>query len=200
MTRGTTRRLQRSDLAKFRDHLLRLDPETRHNRFNGTVSERFLQSYAERALASDGAAFGYLVGGEIRGTAELRPFGVRQGEAAFTVEGAFRRRGIGLSLFRRVTLAARNLGLAMLHTRCMAQNRAMQALARKAGARLVHDPDGKAALLEVERMTPFSLLQEVFETGLDLALALTANGSTVSPSFLPLAKRPAYQAAAARAP
>jgi GNAT superfamily N-acetyltransferase len=176
--------------------LLRLDPETRHNRFAGTVSERFLHTYAERALAAEGATFGYVVDGQIRATAELRPFGDRQGEAAFTVEGSYRRRGIGIRLFRRVALAARNLGLAMLHTRCLAQNRAMQALARKAGARLIHDPDGKAALLEVERMTPFSLMQEAFETGLDLALTFTANGPPGPGGLWSIAKRPAYLQAA----
>ena len=40
------RRLWRSDLPAFREHLLRLDEISRHMRFGGGVSDAFIAQYA----------------------------------------------------------------------------------------------------------------------------------------------------------
>ena len=120
LRKGSIRRLWRSDLTAYRDHLLRLDPRTRRDRFSGAVSDTFLERYAEGAFSEDRIMLAYVVGEEVRGVAELCPFAppyVDEGEAAFSVEEPYRLRGIGTALFRRLLLIARNRGIRTLHVR-----------------------------------------------------------------------------------
>ena len=42
---------QQEELPLLRDHLLRLDAESRHNRFNGFLDDSFIESYAARCKA-----------------------------------------------------------------------------------------------------------------------------------------------------
>ena len=111
------RRLWPSDMEAFRDHLLRLDPLSRHERFGGGMSDDFLVHYAEQCFGQGDLVYGAFVDGHMCGAAELRsnhaiwseqaPFGRHiHAEAAFSVEEGYRRRGIGEKLFRRIQRAA----------------------------------------------------------------------------------------------
>ena len=46
--KGSIRRLWPTEADKFRDHLLRLDPESRRMRFAHCVSNAFVEDYASR--------------------------------------------------------------------------------------------------------------------------------------------------------
>src|ERR1700712_5146411 len=98
------RRLYRPDLPLFRDHLVRLDADTRYNRFGLHVSDEYLGNYAELCFAPGSITYGYFEDGLIRGASELRMFASKEqayqkdAEAAFSVEKPWRRRGIGADL------------------------------------------------------------------------------------------------------
>jgi hypothetical protein len=62
---GTARKLWPTEADKFRDHLLRLDKESRRMRFAHSVSDSFIEDYASRM-----AEFGSVVYG--RGAAASR--------------------------------------------------------------------------------------------------------------------------------
>jgi GNAT superfamily N-acetyltransferase len=134
---------QREELPLLRDHLLRLDSESRHDRFNGFLDDAFIDGYAARC-ADDGTVItGYFEDGMIRGAAELHapqsPDSQSSDalpEIAFSVERDVRRRGVGTSLFRRVIEQARAKGYKGLRITAGADNHAMRALARKFGAHL----------------------------------------------------------------
>ena len=86
---GMIRKLWIGETAKYRDHLLRLDPVSRHSRFGGGVSDDFIRDYVDLSLSLDAVVHGFFVNGSIRGAAELRPLGPpfrRQAEAAISVE------------------------------------------------------------------------------------------------------------------
>ena len=68
------RRLYKPDLAMFHDHLIRLDPQTRYNRFGLQVSDAYLAQYAELSFQPGGITYGYFEDGVMRGAAELRIF------------------------------------------------------------------------------------------------------------------------------
>jgi RimJ/RimL family protein N-acetyltransferase len=173
--RGSIRRLWRSDLDAYRDHLLRLDLQTRRDRFSGAVSDAFLERYAERAFSEDRIMLAYVVGEEVRGVAELCPFAppyADEGEAAFSVETPYRLRGIGTSLFRRLILIARNRGIRTLHVRCLPHNRAMQKLARRHGARLLFESDETLGQVDAGPPTAMSVLQEWAEMSFELTTAV----------------------------
>ena len=131
---------QNEELPLLRDHLLRLDPESRHDRFNGFLDDRFIERYAEKC-ANDGTVIvAYMENGMVRGAAELHPPDESSDdlpEIAFSVEACVRRRGVGSVLFRRLISEARWKGYRRLRVTTGAQNHAMRALASKFGAHLV---------------------------------------------------------------
>jgi RimJ/RimL family protein N-acetyltransferase len=181
--RRSIRLLWRADLDDYREHLLRLDPQTRRDRFSGAVADAFLERYAEQAFREDRITLAYVVGGEVRGVAELCPFAhpyCDEGEAAFSVETPYRLRGIGTALFRRLILLARNRGIRKLHVRCLPHNRAMQVLARRHGARLVFEHEEAHGKVDAGLATPLSVFQEWAEMGFDFAAGLI--GAPASPS------------------
>src|SRR5580698_8101724 len=116
------RRLWHADMPAFRDHMLRLDAQSRHERFGGGMSDEFVAHYAENCFGKGDLVFGAFVEGKLRGAAELRsqeaiwseqaPFRRHiHAEAAFSVETPYRRRGIGEQLFGRIERAAGNHGV-----------------------------------------------------------------------------------------
>ena len=138
-TEGSIRKLRASETDLFRDHLLRLDRDSRRMRFAHGVSDAFIEDYAERMGEMGSIVYAWLVDGEVRAVAELRKLSDtwgREAEAAFSVEPAWQNRGIGSELMGRVIRAARNRGVVLLYMSCLAENRKMQAIARKYEAEL----------------------------------------------------------------
>src|ERR1700758_4321833 len=83
---GVVRKLWNADAEAYADHLLRLDPASRRNRFGGAVADQFIRRHADRAFDPTNVLYGFISDGVLRGAAELRPFGVGQAEAAFSIE------------------------------------------------------------------------------------------------------------------
>ena len=140
VARGAVRTLSRQEeLPLLRDHLLRLDRESRHDRFHGFMDDSFIERYAEKCANDGTIVIAYLEDGVIRGAAELHPpdqSGDSQPEIAFSVESGLRRKGVGSILFRTLIAEARAKGYRSLRITTGAQNEAMRALAQKFGARL----------------------------------------------------------------
>jgi GNAT superfamily N-acetyltransferase len=165
------RRLWRSDLPEFRDHLLRLDETSRHMRFGGGVSDAFIRQYAEHCFGEGDLVFGAFVDGVLRGAAELRsneaiwaeqaPFDRHiHAEAAFSVEDAYRKRGLGEKLFGRIAEAARNHGVEVIEIVCLPENVAMRKLAAKFKTEFTFDNNQLLGTLTARRPTPLSMLTE----------------------------------------
>ena len=177
------RRLWPSDIEAYRDHLLRLDPRSRHQRFGGGMSDDFLCHYAETCFGKGDLLYGAFVGGELVGAAELRsnaaiwseqaPFGRHiHAEAAFSVEEAHRRRGIGEKLFRRIQRAASNHGVETIEIICLPDNVGMRALAQKFKTHFTFEESNLTGRLRAIRPTPFSLMAEAAGDAVDFGVAL----------------------------
>jgi GNAT superfamily N-acetyltransferase len=177
------RRLWPSDMEAYRDHLLRLDARSRHERFGGGMSDDFLVSYAERCFGQGDLLYGAFVGGRLCGAAELRsnqaiwseqaPFGRHiQAEAAFSVESGYRRRGIGEKLFRRIQRAATNHGVETIEIICLPDNIGMRMLAQKFKTQFTFDENVLTGRLHARRPTPFSLMREASGDIFDYGAAL----------------------------
>jgi hypothetical protein len=126
-------------LSLLRDHLLRLDPTSRHDRFHGFTDDSFIERYAEKCADDGTIIIAYIQDGLVRGAAELHPPDQSPDglpEIAFSVETCVRRLGVGSLLFRRLLAEARLKGHRSLRITTGAQNHAMRALARKFGAHL----------------------------------------------------------------
>ncbi len=138
--KGAVRTLsQQEELPLLRDHLLRLDNHSRHDRFHGYMDDSFIERYAAKCADDGTLIIAYLEDGVVRGAAELHPPETSQDlqpEIAFSVEAGLRRRGVGSILFRRLIEEARAKGYRTLRITTGAQNDAMRALAHKFGAHL----------------------------------------------------------------
>ncbi len=140
LARGTVRTLrQQEELPLLRDHLLRLDPESRHDRFHGFMDDSFIERYAAKCADDGTVIVAYFEDGVVRGAAELHPPDQSpdaQPEIAFSVEARARRQGVGSILFKKLIAEARSKGYRSLRITTGAQNQAMRALAHKFGAHL----------------------------------------------------------------
>ena len=86
---GFVRKLWFGETTSYRDHLLRLDPDSRQRRFSGGVSDDFIARHAQTIDEVGVVVHGFFIDGVLRGAAELRPLGgpfAYQAEAAFSVE------------------------------------------------------------------------------------------------------------------
>ena len=95
---GTVRKLWPTETDKFRDHLLRLDNDSRHSRFGGGVADEFIRNYVGTTFGLSVVVHGFFVDGTLRGAAELRPLGpafAREAEAAFSIEAPWQSHGVG---------------------------------------------------------------------------------------------------------
>ena len=171
---GVIRKLWSGETHAYRDHLLRLDAESRHNRFCGTIADSIIRTYAATARGSDVIVHGFFVDGVLRGVADLRilgPLNRREAEAAFSIEKRWQSLGIGSALLGRSLLAARNRGIELLHVCCLVENRRMQQLARKFEAELTFDFGTVIGKMENPHPTPLSLMQEMAVDGHSFAAA-----------------------------
>jgi len=161
---GVIRKFWIDRAGPYRDHLLRLDQESRRNRFGGAVSDEFIVNYTELSLGLDAVMHGFFVDGVLRGVAELRPLGeefAREAEAAFSIEKPWQNHGVGSALLERTLLAARNRGIKLLHMACLANNQRMVELARKFDAELTFDFGSVVGEVEAPYPTPISVWREV---------------------------------------
>ena len=177
------RRLWLSDKEAFRDHLLSLDPRSRHLRFGGGMSDDFLIRYAENCFGKGDLLYGAFVDGKMVGAAELRsnqaiwsnqaPFGRHiHAEAAFSVDQGYRRRGIGENLFKRILRAATNHGVETIEIICLPDNVGMQNLAKKFHTQFTFEQNSLTGRLTARRPTAFSLIREASGDALDFGAAL----------------------------
>jgi GNAT superfamily N-acetyltransferase len=172
---GRIRKLWTGETDIYRDHLLRLDPVSRRNRFGGGVSDEFIRDYVALANSLDAVIHGFFVEGTLRGTAELRPLGpafTREAEAALSIERPWQSHGVGTALLARTLLAARNRRFKLLHMACLADNRRMQQLALKFDAELSFDFGSVVGEVAAPHPTPLSVMREFVADSTGFATAL----------------------------
>lgn len=172
---GTIRKLWPTESDKFRDHLLRLDKETRRLRFAHGVSDAFIEDYASHMSEMGSIVFGYFIDGEMRGAAELRKLGDVWGseaEAAFSVEKPFQEKGVGTELMGRIIRSARNRGVHQLYMSCLAENGKMQTVARKHEADLRFEYGEVVGEIVPNSPDYFSVMAEVVEDRVGYMLAV----------------------------
>jgi GNAT superfamily N-acetyltransferase len=136
---GFIRALKANEQHLLGDHLLRLEPASRRDRFNGGISDEFINAYATRCFDNGATVIAYLQDGVVRGAVELhRPERSADGvpEIAFSVESRVRRQGVGSALFEQALTEARRKGYRRLRITTNGENQAMKALAYKFGAHL----------------------------------------------------------------
>jgi len=169
---GMIRKLWIGEAGLYREHLLRLDADSRNNRFGGAVSDDYIRDHVESCFPC-AVIHGFFVKGVLRGAAELQPSSSPQeAEAAISIEKPWQSHGVGSELLARTLLSARNRSITSLRMACLADNRRMQDLARKFHAELSFDFGGVVGQVETPQPTPLSLLRELMADGHSVANAI----------------------------
>ena len=172
---GIIRRLWPTETEKFRDHLLRLDKDSRRLRFAHSVSDTFIEDYASRMGEYGSLVYGYVLDGLVRGAAELRRLGDTWGpeaEAAFSVEKSHQDQGVGTDLMGRVVRAARNRSIRRLYMSCLSENTRMQLIAKKHEAVLRFEYGEVIGEILPEQPSYFSLMAEAAEDRVGFMIAV----------------------------
>jgi GNAT superfamily N-acetyltransferase len=177
--RGHVRTLLRQEeLPLLRAHLLRLDPASRHDRFNGFMDDDFVERYAAKCADDGTIIVAYIEDGEVRGAAELHPPDQAPDalpEIAFSVEASVRRQGVGSILFKRLISEARWKGYRALRITTGAQNQAMRSLANKFGAHLIFRHGESTGTIDLRQQQQFELAR--------IAIAAPADAARVMVQF-----------------
>jgi GNAT superfamily N-acetyltransferase len=166
---------QQEELPLLRDHLLRLDPQSRHDRFHGFMDDGFIERYAAKCAGDGTVIIAYIEDGVVRGAAELHPPDQSpdsQPEIAFSVEASVRRKGVGSILFRKLIAEARLKGYKSLRITTGAQNNAMRALANKFGANLTFRHGESTGSIELKPLPQAESAKPAIATPADAARAM----------------------------
>ena len=174
-TGGIVRKLWPAEAEAYRDHLLRLDRESRNTRFSGAIGDEFIARHSASIRDFGVIVYGFFVDGVLRGAGELRPIGPlfsHEAEAAFSIEKDWQSHGVGTALLERILLSARNRGIRLLRMDCLAGNRRMQQLARKFEADFSFDFGSVVGEVKAARYTPLSIAREAMEDAHGVASAM----------------------------
>jgi GNAT superfamily N-acetyltransferase len=166
---------QQEELPLLRDHLLRLDRDSRRDRFHGFMDDSFIERYAQKCADDGTTIVAFLENGVVRGAAELHPPDQSPDslpEIAFSVEASVRRRGVGSILFRKVIAEARVKGYTNLRITTGAHNQAMRALANKFGAQLVFRHGESTGTIDLTKQEHTELAPAWADTALNAARAV----------------------------
>lgn len=173
--KGVTRKLYPGEYHQYRDHLLRLDPDSRRMRFGMLANDRFITDYTQRLHDMQSIVYAHIVDGHVRAAAELRPLALdRHGEAeaAFSVEKDWQDSGIGTDLLGRVVRAARNRSITRVYMNCLAENRKMQAIAKKYDAILQFENGDVVGRVAPNHAHYFSIWREAVEDEMGFVMAV----------------------------
>ena len=175
--KGTVRILsQQEELPLLRDHLLRLDRTSRHDRFHGFMDDSFIERYAEKCANDGTVIIAYFEDGVVRGAAELHPPEQSPDalpEIAFSVESSVRRKGVGSILFRKLIAEAHRKGYRSLRITTGAQNDAMRALANKFGAHLTFRYGESTGSIDLAKQIQPEVALSGMATTIEAARAIT---------------------------
>jgi GNAT superfamily N-acetyltransferase len=166
---------QQEELPLLRDHLLRLDSDSRRDRFHGLMDDGFIERYAAKCAEDGTVIIAYLEDGAVRGAAELHLPDQSAGslpEIAFSVEACARRHGVGSILFTKLIAEARAKGYRSLRITTGAQNEAMRALAKKFGAHLTFRHGESTGTIDLTPQPQPELAKVSFVTPADVARAI----------------------------
>lgn len=159
------RKLARSEVGTFSEHLQRLDTQSRIYRFGNAVNDAFLDDYAHRVLQGDGVVKACFIDGVCRGAGEafLIDHGDYDAEAAFSVEKRWQGFGLGTLLFTRLVRSIVNRGGTRVCVICMRSNGPMRRISEKMGGELRIMPDGIIGHIRRPGLTLWSISLEVIE-------------------------------------
>ncbi len=162
------RKLLVGDAPALQAHLMRLDPDSRIERFHGYISDEAVETYCRGINWFGDLLLGWFEDGELRAVAHLAVLPTRwprEAELALTVERDWQERGIGTELCHQILLSARNRMIGRVRMICMMENARMRKIVRKLEGSLVYLDGGAEGEVQLPPPNYLSLWQEAFGEG-----------------------------------
>ena len=165
---GGIRALSARHRARVLGHLLQLDAHDRYLRFGYAASDEHIGRYVEGLDFDRDAVFGihdkrlelvavaHLAHAVDKDCMSCAEFGV-------SVLKSERGRGYGKKLFDRAMMHARNVGVELFFIHALSENMTMLSIARKAGAKVLHDGPESRAYLRLPPASFDSMVTELIE-------------------------------------
>jgi RimJ/RimL family protein N-acetyltransferase len=137
-TVGPLRIYEINETCAFCDHLLRLSPADRYQRFGMCVTDDGIRGYVEEQERRFGFVHAILTQDAIHGAIEARisTGATSQLEIGLTIERSWRGMGFGTELVRSALVGAQIAGFTSVIAIISPANRDMMAIARKLGAQM----------------------------------------------------------------
>ena len=148
------------NVGSFLQHLLRLDPQARLQRFCHPASDADVRGYVGRLDLKRTRVIGFVCEGAMRAAAVLSPAGGRGRvfDATVSVERAWQGRGVATALLLRAIAVARSLGVGHIRVDGLADNPALRNAVAQFDVDMLFDDDDCQAWLPVggsdHAMTP----------------------------------------------
>ena len=116
---------------KILAHLLKLSSEDRRLRFGYNISDKSIEDYVKRMTATDIVFAVFDMNLDIIAMAHFAQLADGSAELGLSVNETARGQKYGTKLFSRAMLTAKVLGINEIFVQCLAENAAMQHIARK---------------------------------------------------------------------
>ena len=143
------------NIHRLLEHLLRLDQETRQERFCHPASDADVRDHVARLDLRRARVIGFVCDGEMRGSAELNPSGSARApifDATVSVERDWQGRGIRTALVLRAIPMARDLGASHIRVEGLAGNERLRRTVAQFDVDMLFEDDDCEAWLPVGRM------------------------------------------------
>ena len=169
----TIRKLLPTEYPAYAAHLKRLDRADRASRFHASVSDDIVDAHVAAMGWADTVVIGAFANADLIAAAELH-WQLRDwwdsAEVGVTVEDRFQGQGLGTELVRRAVTVAKNRGMRRVAMICLAGNNRMRRIARHLPCSLVDTEGALTVSVDVGWPGPDSLLQEMIDDGLSMAM------------------------------
>lgn len=161
------------------NHLLQLNDEDRRLRFGTQTPDEVIRHYVEGLDFNRDVIFGvFNLDLKLVGMAHLAYLPEHKGEARAAEFGVSvlpegRSQGLGTALLQRSAVHSRNTSIETLYVHCLANNKAMMHLARKAGMTVEYAYGDADACLKLPPANPATIVEEAANAqwaGMDYAL------------------------------
>jgi RimJ/RimL family protein N-acetyltransferase len=169
--------LSERDRRRLLNHFLALEASDRLLRFGSVLPDELITRYVQKLDFNRDSVFGVFdenlvllgVGHLAFAPREALPAlsgatgKARVAEFGVSVSAAARGRGIGSKLFQRAAIHCRNEDVDTLYMHCLASNRIMMHIAKKAGMTIRRDYGEADAYLQLSPASPRTMLKEAME-------------------------------------
>jgi GNAT superfamily N-acetyltransferase len=146
----------------FLQHLLRLDPQARLQRFCHPAGDADVRDYVGRLDLKRARVIGFVCDGVMRAAAELSLAGGRGRvfDATVSVERAWQGRGIATALLLRAIVVARGLGVGHIRVEGLADNPRLRHIVAQFDVDMLFEDDDCQAWLPVGNSDPAVALHQ----------------------------------------